>query len=462
MTVEIGILGPIVATRDGEVVDVRGDRQRTLLALLALTPGQARPMDRIIDAMWAEDELPADPRPAIHTCASRVRGIVGDEVIVSTGGAYVLAVSPLAVDAHRFERLVDRSTETNRTLHERIDMLREALALWRGPALDGLADREWSRPDAIRLDERRAFAEDLLAEALLEAGRADESVASLEAAASRQPLRERTHQLLMTALHAAGRQAEALRVFQSYRRRLATDLGLDPGESIVELDRRIADGDGGVDVAPRGLPTARGYRLLERIGDGAFAVVYRGLQPSVGREVAIKVIREELANRPEFIRRFEAEAHLVARLEHPHIVPLYDYWREPSSAWLVMRLFRGGTLEDRVATGTLPLVDVVTIATQIGGALEAAHRAGVVHRDVKPANVFLDREGNAFLGDFGIAYADAVPHVALDSLSVGSPAYASPEQLRREPVGPPADVHGLAITVYECLAGRSPFGDAPN
>ncbi len=190
--------------------------------------------------------------------------------------------------------------------------------------------------------------------------------------------------------------------------------------------------------------------------------MYRGLQPAVGREVAIKVVREELANRPEFIRRFEAEAHLVARLEHPHIVPLYDYWREPYSAWLVMRLFRGGTLEDHIAKRTLALDDVVKIATQIGGALEAAHRAGVVHRDVKPANVFLDGEGNAFLGDFGIAYADAVPHVALDSLSVGSPAYAAPEQLRREPVGPPTDIHGLAIIVYECLVGRLPFSDAPN
>ena len=81
----------------------------------------------------------------------------------------------------------------------------------------------------------------------------------------------------------------------------------------------------------------RGYRLLERLGEGAFSIVYRGTQPSVDREVAIKQIRAELANRPEFIRRFEAEAHLVARLEHPHIVPLYDYWREPGGAYLVMR-----------------------------------------------------------------------------------------------------------------------------
>ena len=466
MTVEVRILGSVEVTRDGARVDVRGDRQRTLLAMLALTPGQPRQLDRLVDAVWAESTLPADPRPAIHTCASRVRRVLGDHTIVSRGGAYVLEVPSQAIDAQRFDLLVDRAMQSTCTVVERIEVLGEALALWRGPALDGLAHFDWARADATRLDERRAHAEDLLAEALLESGRAVESIARLEAAAERQPLRERTHHLLMSALHAAGRQAEALRVFQGYRRRLATDLGLEPGEALVQLDRRIANGSAAAETgSPVVFPTARGYRLLERIGEGAFAEVYRGLQPAVGREVAIKVVREELANRPEFIRRFEAEAHLVARLEHPHIVPLYDYWREPYSAWLVMRLLRGGTLEDRIAHGRMALDDVIRMATQVGGALETAHRAGVVHRDVKPANVFLDDEGNSFLGDFGIAHTDADARIgaltadfaSLDSASLGSPVYAAPEQLRRQPVGPPADIHGLAITVYEALVGHHPF-----
>ena len=170
--------------------------------------------------------------------------------------------------------------------------------------------------------------------------------------------------------------------------------------------------------------------------------------------MAIKVIRAELANRPEFIRRFEVEAHLVARLEHPHIVPLYDYWREPGSA--VPRDAAAPRRHARAADRRQPL-DVRRSGPSrehVGAALSAAHRAGIVHRDVKPANVFLDGEGNYFLGDFGIAYEAAAPQHATDSLSVGSPAYASPEQLRREPVGPPADVHGLAITLFEALTGR--------
>ena len=171
----------------------------------------------------------------------------------------------------------------------------------------------------------------------------------------------------------------------------------------------------------------RGYLLGERIGDGSFAVVYRGTQPSVGREVAIKVIRAELANRPEFIRRFEAEAHLVARLEHPHIVPLYDYWREPG------RRVPGdaaacGAARSRQRIAERPARRSTrrpALVTQVGAALAAAHRAGVVHRDVKPANVFLDGDGNFYLGDFGIALEAAAP-VEPDGVAVASARRPTP------------------------------------
>ena len=206
----------------------------------------------------------------------------------------------------------------------------------------------------------------------------------------------------------------------------------------------------------------RGYQIMERLGEGAFSIVYRGTQPSVGRDVAIKQIRAELANRPEFIRRFEAEAHIVARLEHPHIVPLYDYWREPNSAYLVMRLVSGGSLESAIADGPLAEDRVEKLVTHIGSALAISHCAGVVHRDVKPANILLDDDGNAYLTDFGIALEAADSADPEAALSAGSPAYASPEQLRREPVGPQADVHGLAIAVFEALAGHLPFPDEPD
>ncbi|MCP3934991.1 MAG: serine/threonine-protein kinase PknK, partial [Actinomycetia bacterium] len=241
-----------------------------------------------------------------------------------------------------------------------------------------------------------------------------------------------------------------------HRRLLAEDTGLEPGKELVELERRILGHDPSLDRVASGRPL-RGYTLGDVIGEGAFSLVYRGTQPSLGREVAVKQIRAELANRPEFIRRFEAEAQMIAHLEHPYVVPLYDYWREPDTAYLIMRWLRGGTLEDRLAQGRLDVDEALKLVRQVGSALGIAHRAGVVHRDVKPANVFLDGEGDYFLGDFGIALGAEDLSDPSAALSAGSPAYASPEQLRREAVGPPSDVHGLGISVFEALTGQLPF-----
>ncbi len=146
-----------------------------------------------------------------------------------------------------------------------------------------------------------------------------------------------------------------------------------------------------------------GYELRECLGTGGFGAVYRAYQTAVGREVAIKVILPTVASRPDFIRRFETEAQLIARLEHLHIVPLYDYWRDPAGAYLVMRWLKGGSLRDALLKGPFALEAALLLTDQITAALEAAHRGGVIHRDLKPANIFLDEDGNAYLGDFGIA-----------------------------------------------------------
>ncbi|NDJ75800.1 MAG: serine/threonine protein kinase, partial [Chloroflexi bacterium] len=149
--------------------------------------------------------------------------------------------------------------------------------------------------------------------------------------------------------------------------------------------------------------TVKGYELHERIGVGGFGAVYRAFQPLIKRDVAMKIILPELANQPDFIRRFEYEAQLVARLEHIHIVPLYDYWREPTGAYLIMRWLRGGSLRNRLQHGALDIETAVRVTNQVAAALALAHRRGVVHRDIKPDNILFDDEGNAYLADFGIA-----------------------------------------------------------
>ena len=142
--------------------------------------------------------------------------------------------------------------------------------------------------------------------------------------------------------------------------------------------------------------------------EGAFGTVYRAIQPGLGRDVALKVIGADMADDAAFVRRFEAEAQLVARLEHPHIVPLYDFWREPGGAYLAFRLLRGGTPPTRsCVTGRGCSTGSIGFVEEIGSALVAAHGAGVVHRDVKPSNVLFDESGNAYLTDFGIAQLDA-------------------------------------------------------
>ena len=204
----------------------------------------------------------------------------------------------------------------------------------------------------------------------------------------------------------------------------------------------------------------RGYQLHNRLGVGSHGAVYRALQPNIEREVAVKIILPNIANDPEFIRRFETEAQLVARLEHPHIVPLYDYWREPNAAYLIMRYLRVGSLEERIKAG--PLTDEMTLALleQLCVGLHTAHRAGVIHRDIKPANILLDEDDNAYLADFGIAKNiadDRQAALTQDSTILGSPAYISPEQILAEPLKPQTDIYSLGVVLYELLTGRKPF-----
>ena len=211
--------------------------------------------------------------------------------------------------------------------------------------------------------------------------------------------------------------------------------------------------------------TIRGYELSRRLGTGRFAIVYRATQPVLERDVAVKIIRPKYANHPDFIRRFAAEAQLVARLEHPYIVPLYDYWREPGVAFLVMRLLRGGSLLSLLQEGPLPVEFVIQVMGQVGMALHAAHRAGVVHRDIKPANILLDEDRNAYLSDFGIAKTSGnagVQESILDELPGSSPAYLSPEQIRAEGATPQSDIYCLGLLLYQMLSGEQPFnGSTP-
>jgi serine/threonine protein kinase len=203
----------------------------------------------------------------------------------------------------------------------------------------------------------------------------------------------------------------------------------------------------------------RGYQLRQKIGYGGFGAVYRAYQPAVEREVAIKVILPGYAADPEFVQRFETEAQLVARLEHIHIVPLYDYWRDADGAFLVMRWLRGGSLRDRLKHGPLEPDFVARILTQIADALAFAHSRSVIHRDLKPDNILLDEAENAFLTDFGIAkdLRSLSTPITKDGERVGTPQYFAPEQFSSELVTARTDLYSLGIVLFELLTGHLPF-----
>jgi ABC-type oligopeptide transport system substrate-binding subunit len=201
----------------------------------------------------------------------------------------------------------------------------------------------------------------------------------------------------------------------------------------------------------------RGYQLVERIGAGGFGVVYRAEQPAFDRQVTIKVILPEFASHPEFVRRFEVEARLVARLEHPHIVPFYDYWRDEQGAYLVMRWLPGGSLRLALKNGPLDIKAAGRLLGQLAEALDTAHKHGVVHRDLKPENILFDEGGNAYLTDFGIAKDLGGERLTSTGDIVGSVDYLAPEQAKGEPVTPRTDIYSLGVVLYEVLVGEHPF-----
>ncbi|MCZ2123294.1 MAG: serine/threonine protein kinase [Anaerolineales bacterium] len=206
------------------------------------------------------------------------------------------------------------------------------------------------------------------------------------------------------------------------------------------------------------------YRIIEQIGEGGMASVYKAYQVSMDRNVAIKVLPGQLAESPEFVKRFQQEARIIARLEHPYILPVFDYGEENGIAYFVMRYLEAGTLKDKMQAGQLSLKEIDKIFMQLTDALGYAHGQGIVHRDLKPANVLVDSTGHIFLTDFGIAklLESASPRLTQTDAILGTPAYISPEQAAAGPIDQRSDIYSLGVILYEMVAGRVPFvADTP-
>lgn len=448
----IGLLGPIEVEHDGRPLPIGGSQQRRLLGLLVVHRGHPVSTDRIVDALWG-DEAPDGAARSVRTYVSRLRNALPDLAIDRGGAGYTLELDPAQVelDVAVFDRLLEHAARQPPDLA--LSSYDQALALWRGPAFGELADEWWALPDSSRLTEQRHSAEEDRAAALIAVGEHDRAIAELERITAEFPHRERPVRLLVQALVLADRRAEALRVARAFRERLVDDTGLDPSVQFDQLEAAVLDGD---DARAIDRPL-RGYTLQRLIGRGRHGHVYAALQPATRCEVAIRVIDRDLADDPEFVRRFDTEARLASKLDHPNIAALEDYWREPGSACLVSRLVPGGSIRDDLATsGPWSLDRVCGLVEDLHDALGAIPD-GVLAVDLDARNVLLDEHRAVCLTDLRVGEIDedaADPPVALARLASEALTGARPGSHRPAAASVPADV----IDVLD-RAERGAFAD---
>ena len=200
------------------------------------------------------------------------------------------------------------------------------------------------------------------------------------------------------------------------------------------------------------------YRVVQKIGEGGFGAVYTAEDTAIGRQVVLKVLTTDVAGNQDMLQRFQREVEMIARLEHPYILPVYEFGQVEGDPYIAMRYMRGGSLYDAQRKGSLSWEQLLGVLEQIAEALDFAHERDVIHRDLKPANVLLDESGNAYLADFGLAKTmEGTRDLTATGGILGTPAYMSPEQVRGDKLDHRSDIYSFAIMVYESFAGENPF-----
>src|SRR5687767_3000858 len=199
------------------------------------------------------------------------------------------------------------------------------------------------------------------------------------------------------------------------------------------------------------------YELREELGRGGMATVYRAYDPLFEREVALKILKQELLENVHLRERFERETKIIARLEHAAIVPVYDVGNDNNQLFFVMRYMAGGSLVERIQDRSLSLSEIAHIIQRVAAALDYAHNKGVIHRDLKPGNILFDEYNNAYISDFGIAKLTHASVKLTNSGIIGTPTHMSPEQAMGEEVDGRSDIYSLGVILFEMLSGKTPY-----
>lgn len=384
-------------------IDLGGARQRRLLAALIVHRETGASTDRLVEAVLGEGSVQR-PEATLRTYVARLRRALDDgsgTTVLRTDTGYRLAIADEQLDIARFERLARHGRRLLGVGDPAgaSETLRRARELWRGRPYDEFAEQPWAAAEVLRLEQTLATVLEALADAEMLCGRSCEVVPALREHVASDPFRETLTSRLMLALYRSGRPVEALEVFAEYRRRAADELGIDPGPELVELHRRMLARDPALEAPASALPVLRGYRLTERLGSGAEGTVFAATSHDTDRHYALRVYREDIADDPEVVGRFEADARLFVDLDHPGLVRVYDAWREPGVAVIVMRRLVGGTLRDRLDDGSLSGADAMLVIRRVGEALLALDRRGRAHGRVRPGNVLFDADGLPYLSD---------------------------------------------------------------
>jgi WD40 repeat protein/serine/threonine protein kinase/DNA-binding SARP family transcriptional activator len=470
----IFMLGSFRATQgNGQALQFKSAKDRALLAYLAVEADRAHHRDTLATLLWPEMPDSA-ARSNLRYTLSSLRRTIGDrnasppylhidQEAIQCNLASTLWVDVIALrDGLRQAQLFD---------NEKVEA---AAALYHGPFLEGFSLNECPEFESWLMLQREQI-NHLVLEALgrlathYERGHEYErAIDFVRRQVSLEPWDEAAQRQLMRLLAFNGQRSEALAQYTALCETLHIEFDVEPEPDTERLVEQIRADTLRPELDMMSGRPIRGYELGEFIGAGHMGTVYRAYQPGVGRNVAIKIIQAGYADRPIFIQRFELEARLVARLEHPYIVPLYDFWREPGSAFLVMRWLQGGCLADSLAEGPWAVESAVRLILQIASALQVAHQNGVIHRDIKPANILLDEVKNGYLSDFGIATLvephpkwEAVVAENLTGDTPGSLGYTSPELLAGAQPTAAADIYSLGVVLFELLTGRNPFLDVP-
>ncbi len=477
---EFRILGPLDVVDDMRQLTLGGPKQRAVLAHLILRANAVVAIDLLIDALWGE-EPPETARNTLQTYISRLRKLLGELRIEGRGGGYVLVCAPEEIDAARFDLLVKRGKGVIASdPTAAAEFLSDALAIWRGNALADLAEEASLRGEITRLEEMRLSATEHLMSAELAAGRHSTVVGRLEVLTDRYPMRERLWASLMLALYRSGRQGDALAAYQAASRVLADELGIDPSPELQRLNQQILGQDSEL-VAPDARAPAStfqvsrgdlepgaefaGYRIERIIGRGGMGVVYLAEHEGLKRKVALKLLAPQLAEDPRFRVRFGRESQLAASIDHPNVIPIYEAGEADGRLYIAMRYVEGTDLRTLLhEEGALDSAEASRIVGQVAAALDAAHELGLVHRDVKPANVLIARQRgteagtHTYLTDFGLTKRTASDSgITGTGQFVGTLDYAAPEQFRGEAADARTDVYSLGCVLFECLAGHPPF-----